>query len=87
MTIAELPLVLTPSDVQRVLRIGRRQTYSLLDSGAIRSVRVGRSIRIPRSNLLAYLSKPEDKSAEPTGNGPADARAGGAADDPATTIR
>jgi excisionase family DNA binding protein len=60
--LSTLPAVLTPSDVQRVLRIGRRQTYSLLDSKKLASVRVGKSIRIPKSSLLAYLGEPEHEN-------------------------
>jgi excisionase family DNA binding protein len=60
--LSTLPAVLTPSEVQRVLRIGRRQTYSLLDSKKLDSVRVGRSIRIPKSSLLAYLGEPEHEN-------------------------
>jgi excisionase family DNA binding protein len=49
------PDVLTVADIARVLRIGRNAAYRLVASGAIRSVRVGVAIRIPRSSLLRYL--------------------------------
>lgn len=51
----DLPLTLCPKEVQEVLRIGRRQVYLLLQTGALGSVRIGRSYRIPRIELLRFL--------------------------------
>lgn len=47
--------ILTPSEAADYLRIGRTKIYGLLSSKAIRSKRIGRSIRIPRSDLERYL--------------------------------
>lgn len=54
--ITEYPDVLTVTDVARILRIGRNSAYQLIGSHCIRSVRVGRSIRIPRRALEDYLT-------------------------------
>ena len=54
--INELPLVLTVSDISEILVIGKNTAYDLVRSGEIKSVRVGRQIRIPKSALLEYLS-------------------------------
>jgi excisionase family DNA binding protein len=51
----DLPSVLKVADVSRVLAIGRRQTYQLVADGMLRSVRIGRSLRIPKSALIAFL--------------------------------
>lgn len=48
-------LVLTVSETARLLRLGRTQTYELIRSGAIPSIRLGRAIRIPRHQLAALL--------------------------------
>ena len=51
----DLPLVLTPVEVARLLGIGRNSIYALLRSGAIRSIRVGKLFKIPRAALEEYL--------------------------------
>ena len=40
-----------------ILRIGRNTAYELVRSGQIRSVRIGRTYRIPREALEEYLRK------------------------------
>ena len=51
-----LPLVLSVPDLAAVLRIGRNSAYQLVSSGQIRSLRIGKNIRIPQAALLEYLS-------------------------------
>ena len=51
----ELPLLLSVADVVNVLKIGRNTAYTLLRSGQLKSIRVGRLIKIPRSALEEYL--------------------------------
>ncbi len=53
--ISDLPLALTVLEAGQVLRVGRSVTYELVRSGQLRSVRIGRSIRIPRDALVEYL--------------------------------
>jgi excisionase family DNA binding protein len=53
--LVDLPSVLKIADVSRVLAIGRRQTYQLVGAGSLRSVRIGRSLRIPKTALIAFL--------------------------------
>ena len=50
-----LPLAQTVLEAGQVLRVGRSVTYELVRSGQLRSVRIGRSIRIPRDALVEYL--------------------------------
>lgn len=52
----ELPLVMCPGDLARVLGIGRNQTYILLHSGQIRSIRVGVKYLIPRDAVVQFMS-------------------------------
>ena len=54
-SVEELPLVLRVEDLSRVLGIGRNTTYELVRSGQIRSIRIGRQLRIPRSELQRFL--------------------------------
>ena len=52
----ELPPVLTVDEARRVLRIGRRQLYQAIARHDVPALKVGRSIRIPRSGLEAWLA-------------------------------
>ena len=52
----ELPLALTVLEAGQVLRVGRNVAYDLVRSGQLRSVRVGKNIRIPRDALAEYLN-------------------------------
>jgi excisionase family DNA binding protein len=46
--------VLKVTEVAADLRIGRNQAYELIRSGQLRSVRIGRAIRVPREALEAF---------------------------------
>jgi excisionase family DNA binding protein len=47
--------ILTVDELMEVLKIGRNTAYSLLNSGKIKSVRIGRTHRIPRENVINYI--------------------------------
>lgn len=51
-----LPLALTVEQTAHVLQLGKTRIYELTRSGKLRSLRVGRKIRIPRSALLEFLN-------------------------------
>lgn len=53
----DLPMTLRVEDLMPILGIGRNTAYELIRSGQIRSVRIGRQIRIPRDALLEFLRK------------------------------
>lgn len=55
----ELPLALRVEDLMPVLDIGRNTAYELVRSGQIRSIKVGKQIRIPKDALREYLSGKE----------------------------
>ena len=52
----DLPLVLRVADLMPVLDIGRNTAYELIRSGQIRSVRVGRKLRIPKQAVEDFLA-------------------------------
>ena len=52
----DLPLVLRVEDLMPVLDIGRNTAYELVRSGQIRSVRVGRKLRIPKQAVEDFLA-------------------------------
>ena len=53
----ELPLTLRVEDLMPVLGIGRNTAYELVRTKQIRSVRIGRQLRIPKDALIDYLTK------------------------------
>lgn len=57
-TTTDLPAVLTVPEAARLLRIGRGAAYEAIRCGEIPSVRIGRSIRVPRHGLAALLGEP-----------------------------
>ena len=50
------PDVLTVKEFQKALSIGRTKSYNLLKSGDIDYFKLGKQIRIPKQNLVAYLN-------------------------------
>lgn len=51
----ELPPVLTVDETASMLRISRGSAYEGVRTGAIPAIRVGRTWRVPRHALLAFL--------------------------------
>jgi excisionase family DNA binding protein len=61
------PLLLTPEEAATVLRIGRTTVYALMKAGQLRPVHIGRSCRLPRTELERYVRCLETSSeAAPT---------------------
>ena len=52
----DLPLTLRVEDLMPILGIGRNTAYGLVRSGQIRSVRIGRQIRVPKEAVIDYLT-------------------------------
>ena len=53
----ELPLTLRVEDLMPILGIGRNTAYELVRSGKIRSIRIGRQLRIPKDAIQDYLTQ------------------------------
>ena len=51
-----LPLVLRIDDLMQLLGIGRNGAYDLVHSNQRHVIRVGRQIRIPRDEIIRFLS-------------------------------
>ena len=56
----ELPLSLRVEDLMPILDIGRNTAYELVRSGQIRSIKVGRQIRVPRDAVVEFLNGEKD---------------------------
>ncbi|MGH2975583.1 MAG: helix-turn-helix domain-containing protein [Solirubrobacterales bacterium] len=61
------PLTYTVEQAAEVLQIGRTAAYEAVRRGEIPSIRIGRSLRVPRQRLLALLDPENDDG--PAANG------------------
>ena len=52
---SEYPDVLTVDQLMEMLHIGRNAAYSLLKSGEIKTLRIGRRYIIPKKSIVAYI--------------------------------
>ncbi len=54
-------ILLTPQETWKTLKISRSMCYHLIRTGEIKSIRVGRAIRIPKAALLEWLESKMDE--------------------------
>ena len=52
---SDLPLLLDPGEVAKLLSLSRRKVFDMVSRGEIPSLRIGRSLRIPRDPLLDWI--------------------------------
>jgi len=52
----DLPMTLRVEDLMPILGIGRNTAYELIRCGKIRSIRIGKQLRIPKQTLINYFS-------------------------------
>ncbi len=66
----KLPLVLTPKDIQSIMRMGRKQTYELLKEPPFHVERVGKrgTIKISKTVFFKWLDGDADSIAQNQGN-------------------
>lgn len=53
----DLPLLLSPPEAAKLLSLSRAKVLDLASHGEIPSVRVGRSVRIPREPLIVWVNE------------------------------
>ena len=56
MTLPQDKLTHKPEEVAPLLGLGRNSVYALLNSGQLRSIRVGRKILVPTSAIEEFLN-------------------------------
>lgn len=61
---AEHPLLHTPEEAARLLRISRTAMFEMIASGEIGSVKIGRRRRVPRIDLNRYVARLREQAAE-----------------------
>jgi excisionase family DNA binding protein len=57
--LASDPLLLTPEEAARVLRVGRTTVFALMKAGELHPVHIGRSCRLSRAELERYVHRLE----------------------------
>jgi len=50
-----MPLVLSVEDIADTLAIGRNKAYGLVNSGVIKSLKIGQHYRIPRDEFIKFV--------------------------------
>ena len=53
----DLPLTLRVEELMPILGVGRNTAYELVRSGQIRSIRVGRQLRVPKDAVQDFLNR------------------------------
>lgn len=56
--------ILSPEDVQKILRTGRNTVYDYLAKGTIKSMKIGGKYRIPKLFLLEFIYPDIDFNAD-----------------------
>ena len=52
----DLPIIFSIEDLMKFLDIGRNSAYNLVRSGKIKSIRIGRQIRITRDAFIEFVN-------------------------------
>lgn len=52
-----MPLVLSVEDIADTLAIGRNKAYALVNTGAIKALKIGQHYRIPREEFIDFIKK------------------------------
>lgn len=50
-------LLYTPNEAAQQLAIGRTKLYELIATGDLRSLRIGRAVRVPASDLNRFIAR------------------------------
>lgn len=58
---ADMPSLLSVNDIMKALHIGRSTAYTLVHSDKIGKLRIGKQIRIPKTELIAYITENTQK--------------------------
>lgn len=55
--LASDPLLLTPEEAAKLLRVGRTTVYALIKAGDLHPVHIGRSCRLARAELERFIGR------------------------------
>lgn len=64
--VARRPLVYTPEEAADLLKVGRTKVYELMAGRRLKSVKIGRTRRIPAAALEAFLEEGQEEPVDST---------------------
>lgn len=64
------PLLLTPEEAAKVLRVGRTTIFALMKVGELHPIHIGRSCRLSRTELERYVGRLETPPPAPPRRSP-----------------
>ena len=53
----EYPDVVTVGELANMLQVGKNKAYELVNNGKIKSIKIGRTHKIPKINIIKYIEK------------------------------
>ena len=62
----DLPLLLDAAEAAKLLSLSRAKVFDLANNGEIPSIRIGRSMRIPRDRLVAWIDQSANEASYTT---------------------
>ena len=60
-TLPERDILLKPGEVAEILHLSRSKAYKLMQQGEIPTVRMGRTVRVKRSDLDDYIKQSKER--------------------------
>ena len=54
-SVEDLPLLITVPELAQVLRVGKNKAYELVNSGAIKGIKIGTQIKVPKRNVMEFM--------------------------------
>ena len=66
--LTEYPTLLTTRELQKILRMGRNRTFTMIHSGVFKIVRCGHVIYITKASVIDFLNGDLDANAETSYN-------------------
>lgn len=60
----DLPFVMTPSDIAKIMGISRNKAYEVVHSKDFPSFKVGKQYRVSRDKFVSWLSTVSDQKLE-----------------------
>ncbi len=62
----EPPALLRAEEAARITSLGRSTIFKMLSTGELRAVRIGRAVRVRRSDLEAWIAERADADDRPS---------------------
>lgn len=54
-SVEDLPLLITVPELAQVLRVGKNKAYELVNSGAIKGIKIGTQIKVPKRSVVEFM--------------------------------